>query len=163
MSACFVAARALWSGSPKHKLEGRVFAVNERRRISTAKDYIEKRPVAEHFCFTNFCPKVASCRAPPCQHIWCSKADFDLPNRITESRMYTFQNGNNAKRPSQSTACRSDTTKIDSFPKEVYPSHQMDSLELYSSHSKAAAPRIAPRKLPGILNGTAPLDGADVV
>jgi hypothetical protein len=54
-------------------------------------------------------------------------------------------------------------TKIDSFPQEGYPFHQMDSLELYSSHSNAAAPRIAPRKPPGILKGTAPLDGADVV
>ena len=34
---------------------------------------------------------------------------------------------------------------------------------MYSFHRKAAAPRIAARKPPGIVNGTAPLDGADVV
>ena len=33
----------------------------------------------------------------------------------------------------------------------------------YSFHRKAAAPRIAARKPPGMVNGTAPLDGADVV
>ena len=34
---------------------------------------------------------------------------------------------------------------------------------IYSFHRKAAAPRIAARKPPGMVNGTAPLDGADVV
>ena len=34
---------------------------------------------------------------------------------------------------------------------------------MYSFHRKAAAPRIAARKPPGIVNDTAPLDGADVV
>jgi hypothetical protein len=35
--------------------------------------------------------------------------------------------------------------------------------KVYSFHRKVAAPRIAARKPPGIVNDTAPLDGADVV
>jgi hypothetical protein len=62
--------------------------------------------------------------------------------------MHKFQNASNATQPLEWTT-----------PGLIYFFHW----KVYSFHRKAAAPRIAARKPPGMVNGTAPLDGADVV
>ena len=62
--------------------------------------------------------------------------------------VHKFQNASNATQPLEWTT-----------PGLMYSFRW----KAYSFHRKAAAPRIAARKPPGMINDTAPLDGADVV